>query len=81
MRVLLHLLLCFCRWKLPEGRYELVDERVPSYFNFNFAKSSRLTLAQLGTSQEDTLWLLYSLGEAHVHVSRCDAPRKVRNAA
>ncbi len=67
-----------CRFKTPEGRYDLVAERNQNTAVFHYQRCTRLCLAtlQLGTA-EDGQYLLYNVGE-FVYINRATNIHKVR---
>ncbi|KAK9819570.1 hypothetical protein WJX81_001337 [Elliptochloris bilobata] len=56
-------------FKAPEGRYELVGERLSGLCNFNASRVPRLTLAELARGDEAGCYLLFSIQDA-LHVCR-----------
>ena len=67
-------------FKAPEGRYELVGDRLGGLCNFNAARMPRLSLAQLTGGDEAGTYLLFSVGDA-LHVCRYAETAKVGGAA
>ena len=67
-------------FKAPEGRYELVGERLGGLCNFNAARMPRLSLAQLSGGDEAGTYLLFSVGDA-LHVCRYAETAKVGGAS
>lgn len=67
-------------FKAPEGRYELVCDRLGGLCNFNAARMPRLSLAQLMGGDEAGTYLLFSVGDA-LHVCRYAETAKVSGAA
>ena len=67
-------------FKAPEGRYELVCDRLGGLCNFNAARMPRLSLAQLLGGDEAGTYLLFSVGDA-LHVCRYAETAKVSDAA
>ena len=64
------------KFKTPEGRYTLSNERSYGCLPFSPMRVTRLSLARLEGSDEAGLWLIYNVGE-FVYVSRIDSTRNV----
>lgn len=63
-------------FKTPEGRYELVGERLSGLCNFSASRVPRLTLAVLEGGEEEGCYLVFSIQDV-LHICRYTESAKV----